>query len=98
MKLSTLLLFLGLASACSPVVAQTGPPAEKEKETASVISRTTGLQKHDGFIPYYWDEKKGAVLFELSPAALNREFLYFSGMGSGVGSPELFADRSSFGD
>ena len=95
MKPAALLLLLGLVSACFPASAQTSVPAEKE--TPSVASRTSALQKHDGFIPYYWDEKKGAVLFEISPAALNREFLYFTGMGSGIGSPELFADRSSFG-
>ena len=33
----------------------------------------------------------------MSPAALNREFLYFTGLGTGVGSTEVFADRSSFG-
>jgi hypothetical protein len=63
----------------------------------TLASRTAGLQKHEGFVPYYWDEKKGAVLFELSPAALDREFLYFAGMGTGIGSPQMFADRSSFG-
>ena len=47
--------------------------------------------------PYYWDEKKGGILFELSPSALQGEFLYFTGLGSGIGSIETFADRSSFG-
>ena len=55
------------------------------------------MQRHDGFFPYYWDEKKGDILFELSPAALRGEFLYFTGLGSGVGSIDAFADRSSFG-
>ena len=96
MKPAAFLLLLGLISACFPVRAQAA--TSTEKDTPSVASRTSGLQKHDGFIPYYWDEKKGALLFELSPRALGREFLYFTGMGSGIGSPELFADRSSFGD
>lgn len=59
-------------------------------------ARTSGLQKHDGFLPFYWDERKGELLFELSPAMLSREFLYFTAMGSGIGSTEVFADRSSF--
>jgi Met-zincin/Domain of unknown function (DUF5117) len=96
MKPAMLPLLFALVSAYFPANAQT--VASAEKETPSVTSRTSGLQKHEGFIPYYWDEKKGGVLFELSPATLNREFLYFTGMGSGIGSPELFADRSSFGD
>jgi hypothetical protein len=64
----------------------------------SFENRTVGLQRHDGFIPYYWDEKKGDILFELTPAALSREFLYFNALGSGIGSTEMFADRSSFAD
>ncbi len=74
------------------VVAQTSA-----KPADGLTTRTAGLQRHDGFFPYYWDEKKGDILFELSPAALQGEFLYFTGLGSGVGSIEAFADRSSFG-
>jgi Met-zincin/Domain of unknown function (DUF5117) len=91
LPLALSVLFLGFFAH-----AQTAPPSPKE--TPSVASRTSGLKKQDGFIPYYWDEKKGEILLELSPAALQREFLYLTGMGSGVGSTELFADRSSFGD
>lgn len=61
-------------------------------------NRLEGLKRTDGFIPYLWDAQKGELLFELSPAALDREFLYFTGMGSGVGSTELFADRSTLGE
>ena len=49
-------------------VAQTPPPAQPEKTT--LASRTAGLSRHEGFVPYYWDAKKGDILFELSPAAL----------------------------
>src|SRR5713226_4613172 len=66
-------------------------------ETPGLAGRTAGLERHDGFFPYYWDEKKGDILFELSPAALHGEFLYFTGLGSGIGSIDVFADRSSFG-
>src|SRR5579863_4730763 len=95
MKLAARLLVFVLLSVSFALSAQTAPGAEKD--TPNVTTRSAGLQKHRGFIPYYWDEKKGAILFELSSAALGREFLYFTGMGSGIGSPELFADRSSFG-
>jgi hypothetical protein len=87
-------LALILSSLAFYVNAQTSPPAA-EKVTPAV--RTAGLTKRDGFLPYYWDEKKGEILFELSPSALARGFLYFTGLGSGIGSTEIFADRSSFG-
>jgi hypothetical protein len=71
--------------------------AKPAGDASALAARTAGLEKHDGFFPYYWDEKKGGILFELSPAALKVEFLYFTGLGSGVGTIEAFADRSSFG-
>src|SRR4051794_16411046 len=57
--------------------------------------RPNGLTGPDAFAPYYGDAKKGMLLFELSPAALQGEFLYFTALGSGVGSLDMFADRSS---
>lgn len=79
---------------CASAQTPAQPPAS---EKVSLATRTAGLQKREGFLPYYWDEKKGVLLFELAPAKLTGEFLYFTGMGSGVGSTEVFADRSSFG-
>jgi hypothetical protein len=83
-----------LLSSSQPAVAQTdkgGAPAE------TLAARTSGLKKQDGFLPYYWDAKKGTLLVEISAAARDREFLYFVGMGSGVGSTTLFADRGTIG-
>src|ERR1051325_8480280 len=65
-------------------------------EKVTLAARVEGLKKQDGFFPWYWDEKKRQILFELSPASLGREFLYFTALGSGIGSTEVFADRSSF--
>ena len=48
-------------------------------------SRLEGLKRNDGFVPFYWDEAKGTLLFELSPSAMDREFLYFVAMGSEIG-------------
>jgi hypothetical protein len=88
-RLALWLIFLAV-NTC----AQNPTPSPTEKVT--LASRTAGLSRHEGFFPYYWDEKKGDILFEFSPAALSREFLYFTGLGSGIGSTEVFADRSTF--
>jgi hypothetical protein len=71
--------------------------AAQTTEKPTTASRTAGLEKHDGFFSYYWDDKKGELLFELSNAALSKEFLYFTGLGTGIGSINAFADRSTFG-
>ena len=91
MKHALIVVVLGILSV-SLLPAQT---SQAVPEKATLATRTAGLQKHDGFFPYYWDEKKGTLLFELSPSAMDRGFLYFTGLGSGVGSTEAFADRSS---
>jgi hypothetical protein len=90
-----LALLVLISGVCIRINAQASAKAKDEK--TALAARTAGLQRRDGFLSYYWDEKKGDILFELSPAVLGREFLYFTGLGSGIGSTEAFADRSSFG-
>src|SRR5581483_10659242 len=51
--------------------------------------RLAGLKRNDGFIPFYWDARKGELLFELSPERLGGEFIYFTGLSSGVGGSQL---------
>ncbi|MFL6438434.1 MAG: zinc-dependent metalloprotease [Terriglobales bacterium] len=85
------------------VFAQSESPRSSEQPEAATGShpesnRLAGLKRNDGFVPYYWDAKKGLLLFELSPQRLNAEFIYFTGLSSGVGSIEMFADRSSVGE
>lgn len=70
-----------------------GAPAEIQ----TISARTNALQKRDGFIPFYWDARRGVLLLELSQQALERQFLYFTALGSGIGSLDIGADRSSFG-
>jgi hypothetical protein len=83
---------------CLLVIPSLFASAQTTRETAlsdTLAARTAGLKRQDGFLPYYWDAKKGVLLFELAPAAREREFLYFTAFGSGAGSTKLFADRSS---
>lgn len=77
------------------VFGQETPRAAGPAREQDIAARIAGLKKADGFAPYYWDAKRGMLLFELSPAALGEEFLYFTALGSGVGSLDMFADRSS---
>jgi hypothetical protein len=91
----SLFLLASLSIVLSNMPTASAQPAKEE--AATIATRTSGLKKQDGFLPYYWDAKKGALLMELSSAAREREFLYLVGMGSGVGSTTLFADRGSIG-
>src|SRR5262249_51157548 len=71
--------------------------AAQTTDKTTAPPRTAGLEKHDGLFPYYWDDKKGELLMELTTSTLNKEFLYFTGLGTGIGSINAFADRSTFG-
>ena len=87
MKPFTLLLAGVLAS---PAVGfgQAGPPPAKpaaaSAPAATMASLTKGLQKFDGYFPFYYDSKTGKILLEVS--RLNEEFLYFGSLASGVGN------------
>jgi hypothetical protein len=94
MKRLACFLIFGL---CSTLLCAASQASTSATESVSLASRTAGLTKREGFLPYYWDEKKGEILLEIAPALIPREFLYFTGLGSGVGSTLLFADRSTFG-
>ena len=74
-----------------------GAQSDSAAASHNDTNRLAGLKRNDGFIPYYWDAKKGMLLFELAPQRLNAEFIYFTGLSSGVGSIEMFADRSTVG-
>lgn len=51
------------------------------------------LERHDGFLPFYWDEGRGRLLLEIPK--LNEDLLYFAGAGKGIGSVELGVDRGA---
>lgn len=61
------------------------PPA------ASIAERTAGLQRADGFVPFYWDQARGRVLMEIP--VFDQDVLYYVSIASGGGSVELSFDR-----
>src|SRR5947209_1981407 len=91
------LVLISFVSATAQTPAAGGGQRSGAPEIQTISARTTGLQKRDGFIPFYWDAKRGVLLLELSQQALDREFLYFASLGSGLGTLDVMADRSSFG-
>jgi hypothetical protein len=62
-----------------------------EAQLPTIAARTTGLQRTDGFIPFYWDDARGRLLLELS--AFDRDVLYFVSTAASPGSVELGMDR-----
>ncbi len=61
----------------------------------AIADRARGLSRHDGFLPYYWDARRGVLLIEI--ARENEPFLYGAGLASGAGLVEPTIDRGEIG-
>src|ERR1041385_5726371 len=70
--------------------------AQQSTQDKSIASRTTGLQKLDGYVPLYWDAQSGKLLMEVS--RFGTEFLYQVSLSTGVGSNPLGLDRGQLGN
>lgn len=73
---------------CSAALAQ--------DETPTISEKTKGLEKHDGYFTYYWDDAGGKVWLEIDK--LDQEFLYVNSLAAGVGSNDIGLDRNQLGD
>jgi len=58
---------------------------------AGFSQRTAGLERHDGFIPFYFDAAGGRVLFEVPK--LGEDVLYYVSYATSPGSVEIGMDR-----
>lgn len=61
----------------------------------TIATFTTGMEKRNGFMPFYWDTKKGKIWLEVS--RFNTEFLYYPTLAQGVGSNDIGLDRGRLG-
>jgi hypothetical protein len=80
-----LVLFFPLEAAAQKPIAASKPAA------SGFAERTAGFERADGFIPFYWDAKKGRVLLQLS--LFDQDVLYYVSAASGAGSVEMPLDR-----
>ncbi|MFN9500028.1 MAG: zinc-dependent metalloprotease [Chryseotalea sp.] len=73
--------------------------AQKKKETLAtptslspIASKTAGMQKYEGYQPFYFDVKQDKIYFEISQ--FDVEFLYIVSLTAGVGSNDIGLDRN----
>jgi len=83
--------FIALAVLLAPTLA----PAQKTEPLPSIAERASGLARRDGFLQFYWDARRGALLVEIS--RWNEDFLYGAGLASGAGLLEPTLDRGETG-
>jgi Domain of unknown function (DUF5118) len=71
---------------CLPIWAMAQNPIE---------TLTKDMEKRDGFVPFYWDAKKGKIYAEVKQ--FDVEILYYSSLAQGVGSNDIGLDRGKIG-
>jgi hypothetical protein len=90
MKMTVLISLVAVAVA--PAAAAQPQP---QPVAASIAQRTTGLERHDGYVPFYLDPARNRVLIEVPK--LNDDMLYFVQVAKGIGSVDLGIDRGAGG-
>ena len=84
--ISLLALTLASSSAAFAQPAQQGA----QGPATSIAQRTSGLERRDGYLPFYVDPVRGRVLLEVPK--LNEDLLYFVQVAKGIGNVEFKRD------
>ena len=82
-----LTLFLPFGLRAQTPAPKTDPP--------TLADFTTGMQKFPGYLPFYWDAKKGKIFLEVDK--LDTEILHYVSVSAGVGSNDIGLDRGRMG-
>jgi hypothetical protein len=68
---------------------------EETEELPDIETRTEGMEKLEGFIPVYWDEKGGKLWLEI--ARWDEEILHYTSLPAGFGQNDLGLNRGDLG-
>jgi hypothetical protein len=87
-----------LALAAALILSPDPASAQEETTTArqeTIAGATEGMERHDGFIPFYRDTEEGRILMEVVEEG--PEFMYLVSQATGIGSDDLGLDRGEIG-
>ena len=71
------------------------PPATSAAQQSPIEAKTSGMEKHEGFFTFYYDEKQDKIHLVIDK--LDTEFLYVESLTAGVGSNDIGLDRNQLG-
>lgn len=97
-RLLLLAALAALAAGCSTTAPPASPasaPARTATALPAIEAKTDGMERHDGFLPVYWDAAAGKVWLEVP--ALDTDLLYVVSLAAGLGSNDVGLDRSQLG-
>ncbi len=66
-----------------------------DKASKDIAGFTTGMELHEGFLDFYWDEKTGKIFLKVDQ--FDQDLLYVYYLQSGVGSNDIGLDRGQIG-
>jgi hypothetical protein len=92
----SLILLSGAAAACASSTPPASTAPAPASQASSIEAKTAGLEKKDGFIPIYLDNKTGKILLEIPRDSMR--VLMFYGLATGLGSNPIGLDRGAGGD
>ena len=72
------------------------PLCTAAQKLPSVEDKTKGMEKHEGFFNFYWDEDNGKIWLVINK--LDSEILYQTSLPAGLGSNDIGLDRGLTGD
>src|SRR5260221_3452987 len=61
----------------------------------TVAAKTAGMQKFDGYFPFYWDARAGKIWLQID--RWDSEFLFMESLPAGIGQNDLGLDRGQGG-
>jgi hypothetical protein len=67
------------------------PAAQAAGPLPTVAAKTAGMQKFDGYFPFYWDARAGKIWLQIDK--WDTEFLYTESLPAGIGSNDVGLDR-----
>ncbi len=89
-------LFLVLSTGCATGAGGGAATAPAPRDALpSIASKTSGLERQDGFLPFYRDAAKGKLWLEVPETG--SEFLYVHSLAAGIGSNDIGLDRNQLG-
>jgi Met-zincin/Domain of unknown function (DUF5117) len=100
MHMLTLLLLFAVQLPAAGVSGQALHPADAAVTTTPAVpkiaDKVAGLQKIDGFMPLYWDDRSGKLWMEIG--RFGEDILYQVSLPAGVGSNAIGLDRGQMGE
>jgi len=95
MRLNVLGLMLALGMGLPLQAQEEGSAEDKPSEPKTIEEMTEGMQKLDGFVPIYWNEKDGKLWLEIS--RWDTDILHYTSLPAGFGENTLGLNRGDLG-